>query len=341
MIEIQNISKNFTLNKKKIKALDGIQLSISEGDIVGIIGSSGAGKSTLIRCINLLEKPDKGNIVINGKNLVQLSTRSLALERKKIGMIFQHFNLLSSRTVFENVSLPLEFDHIKKQDIEKKVSQLLGIVGLKDKANEYPKNLSGGQKQRVAIARSLANDPHLLLCDEATSALDPASTLSILQLIRDINKRLKITVVLITHEMEVVKSICNHIAVIDKGKLVTKGSLEEVLKFSHPTIEHLSHSRDINIPQEIYKVLSPHPREGLHTLLKTELDGKYSFSEVLDFVSKTDTYPYQLIKVEIETLGNKHMGKMLVKIKIPSKEIENTVHTLENKKINHSIEGYV
>jgi D-methionine transport system ATP-binding protein len=182
MIEIKNISKTFHQKKQSFKALDDVSLSIEQGDIVGIIGFSGAGKSTLIRTVNLLERPDQGQIIINGKDFTQLKPKQLAHERKKIGMIFQHFNLLSSRTVFENVALPLELDHVSKTEIQRKVNELLKIVGLEDKANDYPRSLSGGQKQRVAIARALANDPYLLLCDEATSALDPATTQSILQL---------------------------------------------------------------------------------------------------------------------------------------------------------------
>ena len=238
MITIKNISKTFVQKKKQFKALDNISLEVGQGDITGIIGFSGAGKSTLIRCINLLEKPDEGEVIVNGVNLLKLSSKQLAEQRKKIGMIFQHFNLLSSRTVFDNVALPLELDHVSKTEINKKVNELLRIVGLEDKANDYPKSLSGGQKQRVAIARALANDPFLLLCDEATSSLDPATTQSILQLLQDINKRLGITILLITHEMEVIKSICNHVAVIDKGKLITKGTLDEIISDKeHPIIK--------------------------------------------------------------------------------------------------------
>lgn len=194
MIELKNISKTFHQGKQSFKALDNINLKLEQGDILGIIGFSGAGKSTLIRCVNLLEKPDTGQVIVNGKDLIPLRHAELANERKKIGMIFQHFNLLSSRTVFDNVALPLELDGVDKATIAGKVNSLLKTVGLQDKANEYPKNLSGGQKQRVAIARALANDPHLLLCDEATSALDPLTTQSILQLLRDINQQFRITI---------------------------------------------------------------------------------------------------------------------------------------------------
>lgn len=261
MIEIKNVSKTFHQKRQSFKALNDVSLTIEQGDIVGIIGFSGAGKSTLIRTVNLLEKPDSGEIVINGKDFTKLNSRQLAQERKKIGMIFQHFNLLSSRTVFENIALPLELDHVSKTEINKKVNELLKIVGLEDKAHDYPKSLSGGQKQRVAIAGALANDPYLLLCDEATSALDPATTQSILQLLRDINQRLGITILLITHEMEVIKTVCNHVAVIDKGQLLIKGTLSEIVSNKeNPIIKQFLNSSVMTIPQELNKKLQQEPK---------------------------------------------------------------------------------
>ncbi|RZM12203.1 MAG: ATP-binding cassette domain-containing protein, partial [Pedobacter sp.] len=195
----------------------------------------GAGKSTLIRCVNLLERPTSGSVVVDGKHLMDLSSSALAKERRHIGMIFQHFNLLSSRTVFDNVAFPLELDGWSKQDIKTRVLELLALVGLQEKANDYPNSLSGGQKQRVAIARTLASSPKVLLCDEATSALDPATTKSILVLLKDINTRLNITILLITHEMRVVKHICDEVAVISGGKLIEQGKVEEV--FTNPKHE--------------------------------------------------------------------------------------------------------
>ena len=200
MIKLENVSKIFDVSGKKLTALDNVSLDIPKGHICGVIGASGAGKSTLIRCVNLLEKPTVGSVIIDGKDLTQLSDAELVLERRNIGMIFQHFNLLSSRTVFGNVALPLELEATPKEKIEAKVNELLSLVGLSDKKNVYPSNLSGGQKQRVAIARALASNPKLLLCDEATSALDPATTHSILKLLKEINRTLGITILLITHE---------------------------------------------------------------------------------------------------------------------------------------------
>ncbi|MBO8169148.1 MAG: methionine ABC transporter ATP-binding protein [Thermoanaerobacteraceae bacterium] len=232
MITLKNIRKVFTSGDNKITALNGIDLDIKGGEIFGIIGFSGAGKSTLVRCINMLEKPTAGEVIVNGQNLTQLSKGELRLARRKIGMIFQHFNLLWSRTVFENVALPLEINGVSRDKIQSKVNELLQLVGLEDKASAYPAQLSGGQKQRVGIARALANDPKVLLCDEATSALDPDTTDSILKLLQDINRKLNLTIVVITHEMHVIKEICDRVAVLDRGQVVEVGPVIDV--FTRP-----------------------------------------------------------------------------------------------------------
>lgn len=235
LIHIRNLTKIYHSDSGDIKALDGVNLHIKKGDIFGVIGLSGAGKSTLLRCINMLEKPTSGSIEIDGVEMTMLTPNELKEMRKKIGMIFQHFNLLSSRTVRGNVAFPLEIAGLDRKTINEKVENLLDLVGLSDKADSYPSQLSGGQKQRVGIARALANDPKVLLCDEATSALDPQTTLSILSLLRDINKQLGITIVLITHEMNVIKQICRTVAVIEKSRVVEQGPLLEV--FSNPRTE--------------------------------------------------------------------------------------------------------
>lgn len=205
MINLNDISVKFTQKDREVVAVDNVSLKVDKGDIYGIVGYSGAGKSTLVRVINLLQKPTHGEVSIEGKNLVALSNRALREERKKIGMIFQHFNLMASRTIADNVAFPLKGSGLTKQEIEVKVAHLLALVGILDKKDAYPSQLSGGQKQRVAIARALANDPKILLCDEATSALDPKTTLSILELLQEVNQKLGITIVIITHEMQVVK----------------------------------------------------------------------------------------------------------------------------------------
>lgn len=235
MIELINISKRFREKNREIHALSELNLYVPEGKIFGVIGASGAGKSTLIRCVNLLERPDSGSVRVDGKSLMDLKPSDLAKERRHIGMIFQHFNLLASRTVFENIAFPLELEGWSTAQIKSRVSELLDLVGLTEKAADYPARLSGGQKQRVAIARTLATSPKVLLCDEATSALDPATTQSILLLLKDLNTRLNITILLITHEMRVVKKICDEVAVISAGRLIEQGPVGEV--FAHPKHE--------------------------------------------------------------------------------------------------------
>ena len=235
MIELTHISKNFASGGRTVHAVQDVSLSIGKGEIFGIIGFSGAGKSTLVRCINLLERPTSGSVTVDGKEMTALSARELRQARKKIGMIFQHFNLMPSRTVFGDVAYPLRGSGLSREQIADKVHRLLELVGIGDKAEAYPKQLSGGQKQRVAIARALANDPNVLLCDEATSALDPQTTKAILRLLKNLNEKLGITVVIITHEMAVVKEICDRVAVMEHGRVVEQGEVFNV--FADPRQE--------------------------------------------------------------------------------------------------------
>ena len=228
MIRLENVSKTFTDSNKEVHAVNNVSLTINDGDIFGIIGFSGAGKSTLVRCINLLEKPTDGKVFVDDAEITALSGKDLRKARKKIGMIFQHFNLMPSRTIFGNVAYPLRGSGLSKEEISEKVHHLLELVGISEKENAFPSQLSGGQKQRVAIARALANDPGILLCDEATSALDPQTTKSILKLLQQLNQTLGITVVVITHEMAVVKEICNRVAVMDHGDVVEEGEVFHV-----------------------------------------------------------------------------------------------------------------
>lgn len=235
MIEIRNVSKQFHTADGSVEALKNVSISIPDGDIFGIIGMSGAGKSTLVRCINMLERPTAGSIEIDGVDLSELSERDLRKVRRDITMIFQGFNLLMQRNCLKNVCFPLELAGKSKADAKRRALELLDIVGLSDKAKAYPAQLSGGQQQRVAIARALATNPKVILCDEATSALDPTTTNSILELIRSINEKLGITVIIITHQMRVVESICKHVAILDNGEVAEQGEVTEV--FSHPKSE--------------------------------------------------------------------------------------------------------
>ncbi len=289
MIKLNNITKIFTLPDKKLTALNNVSLHVPKGQICGVIGASGAGKSTLIRCVNLLERPTHGAVVIDDVDLTQLSDAELVKTRRQIGMIFQHFNLLTSRTVFENVALPLELENKSKAEIQEKTTALLALVGLSDKHNVYPANLSGGQKQRVAIARALASDPKVLLCDEATSALDPATTQSILKLLKEINRTLGITILLITHEMEVVKRICDQVAVIDKGRLIEQGTVSEI--FSNPKTElaqeFISSTFHITLPEEYLENLSDTPKHAKsYPIIKFEFTGRSVDAPLLSQASK-------------------------------------------------------
>lgn len=231
-IEVRGLSKVFSKSGAEVSALQNVNLQIEKGSIYGIIGMSGAGKSTLVRCLNYLETPTKGEVLIGGRSLGAMSERELLAQRKDIAMIFQHFNLLMQKNVLENVCFPLNIQKVKKKQAREKAMELLEIVGLTEKAKAYPAQLSGGQKQRVAIARALASDPKILLCDEATSALDPQTTASILDLLKEINRKFGITIVIITHQMSVVRKICTHVAIMAKGRVAEQGKMEEI--FNHP-----------------------------------------------------------------------------------------------------------
>ena len=235
MIELKHITKVFPTADGELTALNDVNITIHDGDVYGIVGMSGAGKSTLVRCIHLLERPTSGQVVIDGKDLCVMPAKELIQQRRSISMIFQQFNLLMQRTCLKNICFPMEIAGVKAADAQKKAKELLEIVGLPDKADAYPAQLSGGQKQRIAIARALASDPKILLCDEATSALDPKTTQDILKLVKDINQRLGITVVVITHEMAVVEEICTHVAILDHGVLQESGTVEDI--FSNPQTE--------------------------------------------------------------------------------------------------------
>ena len=235
MIELKNVSKIFPTAEGALHALTDVSLTIGDGEVYGIVGMSGAGKSTLVRCINLLERPTSGQVLIDGADLCAMSQKQLIARRRSISMIFQQFNLLMQRTCLANICFPMEIAQVKKADAQRRARELLETVGLPDKAEAYPAQLSGGQKQRIAIARALASDPEILLCDEATSALDPKTTRDILHLVKDINRRLGITVVVITHEMAVVEEICTHVAILDHGRVMETGTVEQV--FSNPQSE--------------------------------------------------------------------------------------------------------
>lgn len=254
MIELSHVSKQYKTKNGIVNALKDCNLTINDGEIFGIIGYSGAGKSTLLRLINQLETQTSGDVKIDGRNLACLSKKELRQQRTKIGMIFQHFNLLWSRTILENIELPLEIVHVNPQERRQKALELIELVGLKGRENAYPNQLSGGQKQRVGIARALANDPTILLCDEATSALDPETTESILDLLVKINQKLNITIVLITHQMEVVQSICHRIAIMSEGEIVEIGSVDDIFEHpKHPVSQRFVHGVSSKVDDHVLK----------------------------------------------------------------------------------------
>lgn len=343
MIELKNISKTFTKKGRIVKALSEISLNVKEGTIFGVIGASGAGKSTLIRCVNLLETPTSGEVIVDGQNLMALSKTDLAKARRHIGMIFQGFNLLSSRTVFQNIAFPLELDRTPRAELNKRVQELLVLVGLEDKQHEYPASLSGGQKQRVAIARTLAANPKVLLCDEATSALDPATTSSILTLLKDINQRLNITILLITHEMNVVKAICDEVAVISEGKLIEQGSVGAL--FSHPKTElaksFIASSLKIEIPEEYSRRLSAVPEGNKRPLVKLNFTGQSVDNPVLSEVARLFQVDNNIICAQMDYAGGVKFGVMLLEVIGSAENIEKALKFYETKHIKPEVLGYV
>ncbi|MBS7023586.1 MAG: methionine ABC transporter ATP-binding protein MetN [Haemophilus parainfluenzae] len=344
MIKLNNITKIFTLPDKKLTALDNVSLHVPKGQICGVIGASGAGKSTLIRCVNLLERPTHGAVLIDDVDLTQLSDAKLVKTRRQIGMIFQHFNLLTSRTVFENVALPLELENKSKAEIQEKTTALLALVGLSDKHNVYPANLSGGQKQRVAIARALASDPKVLLCDEATSALDPATTQSILKLLKEINRTLGITILLITHEMEVVKRICDQVAVIDKGRLIEQGTVSEI--FSNPKTElaqeFISSTFHITLPEEYLENLSDTPKHAKsYPIIKFEFTGRSVDAPLLSQASKKFGVELSILTSQIDYAGGVKFGFTIAEVEGDEDAITQAkVYLMENN-VRVEVLGYV
>ena len=302
MIQIQHLTKRFAAAGATVVALNDINLEIQDGDIYGIIGMSGAGKSTLVRCINMLERPDEGKVIVNGREMMQLSPAELRDARREITMIFQQFNLLMQKSVARNVRYPLEIAGAPKKQANERVMELLKIVGLEEKANAYPAQLSGGQKQRVAIARALASNPEMLLCDEATSALDPMTTQSILELLKKINAELGITVVLITHEMAVIRQICNKVAILDGGKLVEQGTVDDV--FMHT--KSAAGKRLFGILPENEDDVPTQPA------LRIVFDGSAADQPVISRLVKDLGFDVNILAADMHQFNGKTYGQMMV-----------------------------
>ena len=308
-ILIQNVCKTFSTKEGEVQALKNVNLSIGSGDIFGIIGMSGAGKSTLVRCMNFLEVPSEGQVLIDGKSLGDFSEKELRKEREKIGMIFQHFNLLMQKNVLENVCFPLYIQGKKKPEARKKALELLEIVGLADKANAYPAQLSGGQKQRVAIARALASDPQILLCDEATSALDPQTTSSILELLKDINQKFQITIVIITHQMAVVREICTHVTIMKDGEVKEQGLVAEI--FNHPKSQVAKEliSRDTGADVE-HVVTKPEIQSG--EKIRIVFSENSAFEPVIANLVLIFHEPVNILKADTKNVGGVAKGEMIL-----------------------------
>lgn len=304
IITLNHVCKTFTTADGEVTAVNDLNLAINRGDIFGIIGLSGAGKSTLVRCLNLLERPTHGQVLVDGKDLTKLNDKKLRESRRKIGMIFQHFNLLMQRTVLDNVCFPMELVGIKKKEARKRALELLDTVGLADKAKAYPAQLSGGQKQRVAIARVLAADPEILLCDEATSALDPQTTKAILSLLKDINEKMGITIVVITHEMAVVQAICNRVGVLEKGVLVEQGDVEQL--FRNP---QTSAAKNLIYNGTAYKESITAGRK-----VRITFEGNSSFEPILGNIILECRTPVNILYANTQNVHGKAVGQMILQL---------------------------
>ncbi|MBU3177738.1 methionine ABC transporter ATP-binding protein [Clostridium estertheticum] len=333
MIWLKGIRKVYVNDQGTVEALKKIDLHVEKGKIYGIIGYSGAGKSTLIRCINLLEKPTSGKVIVNNRDLTKLSKKDLRDSRKKIGMIFQHFNLMGSRNVFQNVSYPLKGNKYSKEERKQKVLSLLELVGLSDKILAYPSQLSGGQKQRVAIARALANDPQVLLCDEATSAIDPQTTSSILKLLKEINEKLNLTIVIITHQMEVVKEICQEVAIMEDGLIIERGDIIDIFtnpktKITKDFISTVFHY------DKIYDFIQDEEFTDGETIAKISFVGSKTSQSFISILSRKFKIDASILFGNIEIIQHVPIGNLIVKFTGTSDGISGSIKYLEQNNIN-------
>lgn len=332
MLVLEDVHKFYGNDKdKKVEALKGINLKVNKGEIFGVVGFSGAGKSTLIRCVNLLERPTSGRVWINGVDLLSLNPKDLRKQRKKIGMIFQQYNLLHSKTIFRNVAMPLILDGVPKEEIKEKVTRLLSFVGLEDKMDQYPEQLSGGQKQRVGIARALATDPDILLCDEATSALDPNTTVAVLELLRKVRDELGITILMITHEMNVIRDICDKVAVIENGIIVEQGPVIDV--FTEPKTQIArSFVRTVlndTIPKSIQRLIEENSRSNHHGIYRIIFKGASTNAPLLSNTAKQFSIDLNVLHGMVTELQGIPIGNLLVEFKGDQEEINRAVQYIK------------
>ena len=343
MITLRHLSKNYTTPEGSIPALLDINLQIAPGEIFGIIGKSGAGKSTLIRCVNLLERPSEGQVIVNKQDLLVLSAAELRQARRKIGMIFQHFNLLSSRTVYHNIAFPLELAGIKKEGLDEIIMPLLELTGLTDKKNHYPAQLSGGQKQRVAIARALAPKPHVLLCDEATSALDPETTNSILQLLKNIRDKLNLTILLITHEMAVIKACCDRVGILQHGKLIEENEVGEF--FAYPKTETAKNfifsSLPETLPPAIQQYVLAEEKPDTHPVIRLRFMPDTATQPIIAQLINQFNLRVNILQGNVEYIKKHPMGVMLVAIDGEKDQLIAAIQYLQKIGVNSKIIGHV
>lgn len=343
MIELINVNKNYNTKKGKITALKDINLTVNPGEICGVIGKSGAGKSTLIRCVNLLERPTSGSIKINHQELMKLSPKALRQARHRMGMIFQHFNLLSTRSVYQNIAFPLELIGASKKEIEKIIFPLLELTELSEKRDDYPSQLSGGQKQRVAIARALATKPNILLCDEMTSALDPKTTNSILELIENINHQMHLSILVITHEMDVIKKIADQVVVLEEGEIVEKNDVVGLYKNPKSTsAKNLIHST-LSTPNEksLLTKLTTDPVIGGEMVIRIHFFGHVSVEPVMNDLIKKFDLRFNILQANFEYIRHDVFGVLVVALQANTSVIEEVLAYLNNKELKTEILGYV
>ncbi len=345
MVEFQNVSKRFGAGGTgtEVVALEAVNLIVPRGSVTGIIGRSGAGKSTLIRLVNGLEKPTSGHVLVDGTDVAVLDEKNLRSVRRSIGMIFQHFNLLSSRTAFDNIALPLEIAGIDKQTIEKRVTPLLDLVGLSDKRNRYPSELSGGQKQRIGIARALATEPKLLLSDEATSALDPETTRSILALLQKINRELGLTVLLITHEMEVIKTIAHHVAVIDGGRIVEQGPTFDVFTgHKHETTQALlSGLAGMHLPEFLMSRMTDVAAPGSRVILRVVFKGENATEPMLARLGSDLGIEVNIMAGAVDEIAGRPFGMLVVSLLADGDQLKRARDFLADHGLSSEVLGYV
>ncbi|MBA2777658.1 methionine ABC transporter ATP-binding protein [Billgrantia kenyensis] len=358
MITLRNVSKTYHLASSRsrlpfvsrsstpartIEALKNVDLHVPGGEIHGVIGLSGAGKSTLIRCVNLLERPTSGSVEVDGQELTQLTAAELNQARHRIGMIFQHFNLLTTRNVYDNVALPLELMGMKRSTIRERVLPLLELTGLADKARQYPAQLSGGQKQRVAIARALASEPRVLLCDEATSALDPQTTGSILALLREINHKLGLTILLITHEMEVVKSICHRVSLISDGELVEEAEVGDF--FTTPSTrlgrEFLNDFLQLEPPKALVERLEEAPGEHTHPVVRLAFSGDAVSTPLISRLARECEVDVSILQAKVESIQERTLGLMIAELLGSPEQTRRAIDYLETHDLHVEVLGHV